>query len=1013
MNSKNDDYAVAWICALPLEVAAAKAMLDEVHTSPSERLGSDQNAYTLGRVCNHNVVIACLPFGVYGTTSATAVLSRLQATFPGLSFALMVGIGGGVPNNNQGVDLRLGDVVVSTPSTTSSGVIQYDHGKAVDGHLLLTGVLNKPPSFLLTAVSKLESKALLGTRPVAALISKVLEDYPDMNDRFSRPDEDWQFNSKYPHTRSSDGSSKSDSRVRACSACDPGERVARLPRVSDVPFIHHGVIASGNQVIKDAERRDSLARELGVLCFEMEAAGLMDQLPSLVIRGISDYCDSHKNDHWQGYAALVASAYAKVLLAEVPALSHGIGASDTPLEGLWMVPFSRNPRFSGREEQMAILKDFMLSPVGPNKFAITGLGGVGKTQIALELAYRLRDQDPRCSVFWIPCTSRSNIDQAFSGLRSSWEWNHVQSYFSHSTAGKWLMIFDNVEDMEMWMMPGGEYTSPLKTMLPRSDQGYILFTTRSQKLAVKLASTNIMRVHQLNKEVAIEVLGRSLIQKCPDHEASIALLKRFGPADRLTFLPLAISQAAAYINENELQLSEYIDLLHARESDSLELLCEDFEDEGRYDELANPVGATWLVSFQQIQKQSPLAANYLSIMACVSPTDIPQALLPQPKSRKLHHEALGLLKAYSFVAEDTENKSLSLHQLVHLSARSWLRSQGKFSFFLGLAVDQLNKAFGDTPRTDQTLWRELLPHFLAVVDDDGIETYLQTAAQYLTLLDNVGICLYNNKLYERAEPIICKSVELRQAMDGIVNAEILTSMDTLAGLWLNQKRWSQAEELAAKVLEERKRLLGDEHRDTLRTLNTLSVIYVGQRRYTEAECLCRQILDIRKRNLEPDHPDVLRNISNLASIYRQQKRWDEAEQLGLEALKLREKVLGPDHPSTLTTTANLVFVYTDQNRWDEAEDLQRQVLSSQERVLGPSHPNTLASMSHLARICWKREKFHRAVSIMSECVGLCEKNLGPDHKLAVSESKTLNKWQVEVAERDEKERQLLEEILQD
>ncbi|KAL3440940.1 hypothetical protein BJX65DRAFT_316041 [Aspergillus insuetus] len=946
MNFKNNDYTVAWICALPLEVAAAKAMLDEVHLSPSERLGSDQNPYTLGRVCNHNVVIACLPFGVYGTTSATAVLIRLQATFPHLSFALMVGIGGGVPNNNEGVDLRLGDVVVSTPSTTSSGVIQYDYGKAVDGHLLPTGVLNKPPSFLLTAVSKLESNALLGTRPVAALISKVLEDYPDMNDQFSRPAEDWQFYSKYRHRRSSNGTSKSDSRVRDCSASDPGERVARLPRNSDEPLIHHGVIASGNQVIKDAKKRDYLARELGVLCFEMEAAGLMDQLPSLVIRGISDYCDSHKNDHWQGYAALVASAYAKVLLAEVPALSHGIGASNTLLEGLWMVPFSRNPRFAGREEQMAILKDFMLSPVGPNKFAITGLGGVGKTQIALELAYRLRDQDPKWSIFWIPCTSRSNIDQAFlritelvgmSDVANPKEAeNHVQSYFSHSTAGKWLMIFDNAEDMEMWMMPGGEYTSTLKTMLPRSDQGYILFTTRSQKLAVKLASTNIMQVHQLNKEAAIEVLRRSLIQKRPDYETSIALL------EQLTFLPLAISQAAAYINENGLQLSDYIDLLRTKESDSLELLCEDFEDEGRYDEVANP-----------------------------------------PKSRKLHHEALGLLKAYSFVAQDTENKSLSLHQLVHLSVRSWLRSQAKFSFFLGLAVEQLNKVFGDTPRTDQTLWRELLPHFLAVVDDDGIETDMQTAAQYLTLLDNVGICLYNNKLYERAEPIVCKSVELRQAMDSIVNAKILTSMDTLAGLWLNQKRWSEAEELAAK------------------------------RRYTEAECLCRQILDIRKRNLEPDHPDVLRNISNLASIYHQQKRWDEAEQLGLEALKLRKKVLGPEHPSTLTTTANLVFVYTNQNQWDKAENLQRQVLSSQERVLGPSHPNTLASMSHLARICWKREKFHKAVSIMSECVGLCEKNLGPDHKLAVSASKTLNKWQFEVAERDEKERQLLEEILQD
>ncbi|KAL4877056.1 hypothetical protein BJY04DRAFT_222378 [Aspergillus karnatakaensis] len=524
------------------------------------------------------------------------------------------------------------------------------------------------------------------------------------------------------------------------------------------------------------------------------------------------------------------------------------------------------------------------------------------------------------------------------------------------------MIFDNADDIDMWMMLSGDNTSTLKTVLPRSDQGYILFTTRSQKLAVKLASTNIMRVHQLNKEAAIEVLGRSLIQKRPDYETSIALL------EQLTFLPLAISQAAAYINENGLQLSEYIDLLRTRESDSWELLCEDFEDEGRYDEVASPVGATWLVSFQQIQKQSPL--------------------LPQPKSRKLYHEALGLLKAYSFVAQDTENKSLSLHQLVHLSVRSWLRRQGKFSFFLGLAVEQLNKAFGDTPRTDQTLWRELLPHFLAVVEDDGTETDMQTAAQYLTLLDNVGICLYNNKINPEKYGHASRALAQSKAME-------------------------RSGGTGSQGPRRKKRLLGDEHGDTLRTLNTLSVIYVGLRRYTEAECLCRQMLDIQKRHLEPDHLDVLRTISNLASIYHQQKRWDEAEQLGLEALKHREKVLGPEHPSTLTTAANLVFVYTDQNRWDEAENLQQQVLSSQQQVLGPSHPNTLASMSHLARIYWKREIFRKAVGIMSECVGLCEKDLGPDHKLAVSARKTLKKWQFEVAERDEKERQLLEEILQD
>jgi nucleoside phosphorylase len=129
-----------------------------------------------------------------------------------------------------------------------------------------------------------------------------------MRQDFSRPDVDWLFSSTYDHQ-----DDKPD-----CSTCDHDERVDREPRATKAPQIHYGLIASGNQVMKDAQTRDFIARETDILCFEMEAAGLMDQLSCLVIRGISDYCDSHKNKQWQGYAALAAAAYAKDLLAAVP-----------------------------------------------------------------------------------------------------------------------------------------------------------------------------------------------------------------------------------------------------------------------------------------------------------------------------------------------------------------------------------------------------------------------------------------------------------------------------------------------------------------------------------------------------------------------------------------------------------------------------------------------------------------------------------------------------------------------
>ncbi|KAL4778905.1 nucleoside phosphorylase domain-containing protein [Aspergillus varians] len=304
-----DDYTVAWICALPLEMSATEAMLDEVHPSLPQP-STDHNVYILGAVGNHNVVVACLPSGVYGTISAAVVVSHLVSTFSRIRFGLMVGIGGGVPRDSA--DIRLGDIVVSKPITTSPGVIQYDYGKTLrEGKLQRTGVLNKPPQVLLKAMAHIESDYMSGKRQASSLMpGEQQQTSIEINKKFARPESDMLFKSAYNHKQT-----ESD-----CSACDLHQLVNRPLRSTDEPYIHYGLIASGDQVIKDAKTRDSIAQELNVLCFEMEAAGVIDEIPSLVIRGICDYCDSHKNKQWQGYAAWTAAAYAKSLLSTVPAV---------------------------------------------------------------------------------------------------------------------------------------------------------------------------------------------------------------------------------------------------------------------------------------------------------------------------------------------------------------------------------------------------------------------------------------------------------------------------------------------------------------------------------------------------------------------------------------------------------------------------------------------------------------------------------------------------------------------
>lgn len=300
---QRDDYTVGWVCALPDELAVAQEMLDEEHGNlPST--GNDTNIYTLGRIGEHNVVLACLPAGFIGAASATAVAMQMKSTFPAIRFGLLVGVGGGVPNKHA--DIRLGDVVVSQPGNGHGGVIQYSFGKSTPDGFERTGFLNAPPTVLLTAVTKLRANQRRGRNGLLPHLSK-LSKLPD----FAREKAglDVLFEADYRHVGKND-----------CTSCLPIRQVQREERATNTPMVHYGTIASGHQVMRDGATRDQISSEFGgVLCFEMEAAGLMNTFPCLVIRGICNYSDSHKNKSWQPYAAGTAGAFAKELLLIIPA----------------------------------------------------------------------------------------------------------------------------------------------------------------------------------------------------------------------------------------------------------------------------------------------------------------------------------------------------------------------------------------------------------------------------------------------------------------------------------------------------------------------------------------------------------------------------------------------------------------------------------------------------------------------------------------------------------------------
>ncbi|PSK43635.1 hypothetical protein B9Z65_7149 [Elsinoe australis] len=315
------DYTVGWICALPKEQTAAVALFDIRHEKLSKPR-SDPNAHYLGSSENHNIVIVCLPKGRYGQTAAATAATHMISTFPNIKFGLMVGIGGGVPPK-----VRLGDVAVSVPVDQYPGVVQWDMGKAEDGgKFKRTGALNSPPTALLAAVGNLETTHAIEGSRTQLLLDQMAEKLPNTDKNFT----------SYEALR--DPLSPANDAQNDVPQTLPNLLLSLLSYVSGYPFdntgkhhpvidnlstthrkqikVHHSLIASGNQVIKDAAVRNHINDELGdhVLCFEMEAAGLMNDFPCLVIRGICDYADSGKNKDWQEYAAASAAAYAKELL---------------------------------------------------------------------------------------------------------------------------------------------------------------------------------------------------------------------------------------------------------------------------------------------------------------------------------------------------------------------------------------------------------------------------------------------------------------------------------------------------------------------------------------------------------------------------------------------------------------------------------------------------------------------------------------------------------------------------
>ncbi|KAF2180627.1 TPR-like protein, partial [Zopfia rhizophila CBS 207.26] len=646
----------------------------------------------------------------------------------------------------------------------------------------------------------------------------------------------------------------------------------------------------------------------------------------------------------------------------------------------WFVPLMRNQRFVGRSSQLSELEAQLFVEGYCQKVAIIGLGGVGKTQIALELAYQTKSKRPNCSVFWVPGTSPESIQQAYLEIgrqllvpgiddKEADVKNLLKSYLGNENSGQWLLILDNADDLDMWIKTTEIGAKPTRLIdyLPKSNKGSIILTTRSRKVAVEVAN-NVIEVPQIDEEIGFQILGKSLRNQ--------ALLDDSQSRYSVTYLPLAIVQAAAYINKNDITLSEYLSRWDDTEENIIEVLGENFEGERRYHDLKNPIATTWLISFDQIRDCDPLAAEYLSLMSCVELKIIPQSLLPPVRPKKRMIDAIGTLTAYSFISRRLGGQSFDIHRLVHLATRNWLREQESLVEWSQKTVERLTEVFPDDDHKNRNLWRAYFPHAACVLASTLVP---RDAKGRAVLLERSGLCLLSDGRYTEAEEQLVQVMEIRKDALGKEHPDTLTSLSNLAWALRNQGKQKEAEAMDRRALERRERVLGNEHPGTLTSLSNLALVLRNQGKYEEAGVMSRRALEGRKKMLEKEHPDTLGSVRNLACLLNDQGKYQEAEAMSRRALEGREKVLGNNHSDTLRSINDLALILRNQGKYEEAEAMSRRALKGREKVLGNEHPDTLESVRNLAWMLDDQGKYQEAETMSRQALEGREKVLGNNH----------------------------------
>ncbi|MEM6839627.1 MAG: tetratricopeptide repeat protein [Cyanobacteria bacterium P01_C01_bin.120] len=720
-------------------------------------------------------------------------------------------------------------------------------------------------------------------------------------------------------------------------------------------------------------------------------------------------------------------------------LHPGILAADSNAEAArdeapWMVPYARNPYFTGRDDILATLHrqlgDRSTAALSQTQ-AISGLGGIGKTQTAVEYAYRYRD-DYRY-VFWVRADTELELTNSYVDMAQTLNLplkdaenqdETVQSVRVWLTreAG-WLLIFDNSDRPEL-----------VQSFLPHEISGHILITSRAQDLQ-DLGIVQSLTMETLSPAEAVSFLlrrtgratpqppslgepeakdppelrnledqpsasqslpalgdlgGRPLNTEEPSPTADPEYTAAAALAAELGYLPLALEQAAAYIVTNRVPVAAYLKSYRKQRLKRLE------KAQPKLGNYPDSIATTWALNLKEVQKTAPAAAALLNYCAFLHPDAVPFSLfthgaaaLGEPLATALAdaaddplelYDLLNPLGSYSLIRVEPESQSLSLHRLMQEVIRAEL-GDGACQPWVEPLLRAINQLLPDKEQgVEYADWPTLAPlvnHVGELAQHCHRDQYesVQAADAFHTL----GAYLLERGQYALADPLLQQALKLRQRQLREEHEDIAASLDRMARSHQLQGRYGEAEPLYQEALALYKSLLGKAHPDVANSLNNLAVLYWAQGRYDEAEPLYQEALALRKRLLGEAHPHVANSLNNLASLYKNHGRYDEAEPLYQEALALRKRLLGEAHPDMAQSLSNLAALYYSQGRYGEAEPLYQEALTLRKRLLGEAHPDVAQSLNNLAALYWAQGRYDEAEPLYQEALTLRKRLLGEAH----------------------------------